>query len=141
MLGIISGAIKKPTELAANATVTEISAYEMALESYANKYGTARSTLQLAKGERIQLEYMKVKDAKELWQKLAEDYKLKVKRLKFHIRRELILKKLEDTRNIKSFALSINRLVQGYNLCVDTNVTTIGDDGKDTKKRKMIPYR
>jgi hypothetical protein len=53
---------------------------ETYMGSFIDKHGTARSTLLLTMEERLQLEYMKVKDAKELWEQLAVDYKAKVMR-------------------------------------------------------------
>ncbi|KAF8252023.1 hypothetical protein K440DRAFT_636205 [Wilcoxina mikolae CBS 423.85] len=138
ILGVVTGDLKKPEALAENASASERLAHATLMESYVDKHGTARSTLLLTMEERLQLEYMKVKDAKELWEQLAVDYTLKVKRSKFRIRRELLQVKLEDCGDVTTYSLRIDRLVQDWNICVDADETseTAEDDKPAVRKRK-----
>ncbi|KAF8248377.1 hypothetical protein K440DRAFT_642692 [Wilcoxina mikolae CBS 423.85] len=137
VLRVITGDLKKPEALAENASASERLAHATLMESYVDKHGTARSTLLLTMEERLQLEYMKVKDAKELWEQLAVDYKSKVKRSKFRIRRELLQVKLEDCGDVTTYTLRIDRLVQDWNLCVDADEADAADDDKlAVRKRK-----
>ncbi|KAF8241400.1 hypothetical protein K440DRAFT_643419 [Wilcoxina mikolae CBS 423.85] len=136
ILGVVTGDLKKPEALAENASASEGLAHATLMESYVDKHGTARSTLLLTVEERLQLEYVKVKDAKELWEQLAVDYKSKVKRSKFHIRRELLQVKLEDCGDVTTYLLCIDRLVQDWNLCVDADEPDADDDKAAVRKRK-----
>ncbi|KAF8241178.1 hypothetical protein K440DRAFT_638105, partial [Wilcoxina mikolae CBS 423.85] len=137
VLGIATGDLKKPDALAQNASASERLAHATLMESYVDKHDTARSNLLLTMEKRLQLEYMKVKDAKELWEQLAVDYKSKVKRSKFHIRRELLQVKLEDCGDVTTYTLRIDKLVQDWNLCVEADeADTTEDDGKVPAVRK-----
>ncbi|KAF8248654.1 hypothetical protein K440DRAFT_642074 [Wilcoxina mikolae CBS 423.85] len=136
VLGVVTGDLKKPEALAENASASERLAHATLMESYVDKHGTARSTLLLTMEERLQLEYMKVKGAKELWEQLAVDYKSKVKRSKFRIRRELLQVKLEDCGDVMTYSLRIDRLVQDWNLCVDADEADADDDKPAVRKRK-----
>ncbi|KAF8246593.1 hypothetical protein K440DRAFT_644688 [Wilcoxina mikolae CBS 423.85] len=97
-------------------SATERLVHATLMESYVDNHGTARSTLLLTMEERFQLEYMKIKDTKELWKQLAVDYKSKVK-----------------------------RLVQDWNLCIVADeADTAEDDGKvltvrQRKKATIMP--
>ncbi|KAF8247989.1 hypothetical protein K440DRAFT_643262 [Wilcoxina mikolae CBS 423.85] len=144
VLAIVTGKLKKSEVLEGNTSASERLAHVTLMESYVDKYGTARSTLLLIMEERLQLEYMKVKEAKELWEQLAVDYKSKVKRSNFHIRRERLQVKLEDCGDITTYTLCIDRLVQDWNLCVDSDeADTVEDDGKPAvrkhKKATVMP--
>ncbi|KAF8246975.1 hypothetical protein K440DRAFT_661713 [Wilcoxina mikolae CBS 423.85] len=147
ILGVVTGDLKKPKALAENASASERLAHAKLMEFYIDKHGTAGSTFLLTMEERLQLEYMKVKDAKELWEQLVVDYKWKVKRSKFRIRRELLQVKLEDCEDVTTYTLRIDRLVQDWKLCVDTDeADTTEDDGKvpavrKRKKATVVPDR
>ncbi|KAF8243358.1 hypothetical protein K440DRAFT_637621 [Wilcoxina mikolae CBS 423.85] len=143
VLGIVTGDLKKPEALAENASASERLAHTTLMECYIDKYDTARSTLLLTMEERLQVEYMKVKDAKELWEQLEIDYKSKVMRSKFHIQGELLQVKLEDCGDITTYTLRIYRLVQDWNLFVDVDEADTADDDKPAvrmrKKAAVIP--
>ncbi|KAF8251996.1 hypothetical protein K440DRAFT_636180 [Wilcoxina mikolae CBS 423.85] len=119
VLGIVTGYLKKPEALAENASASERLAYVTLMESYVDKHGTARSTLLLTMEERLQLEYMKVKDAKELWEQLV----------------------LEDCGDVTTYTLCIDRLVQDWNLCIgaDKASDTAENVGKPAvRKRNQV---
>lgn len=136
VLGIVTGDLKKPDSLGENATPAEKLAHSTLLETYVDKHGTARSTLLLTMEERLQVEYIKFKDAKGLWDQLAADYKSKVKRSKFRIRKELLGIKLEDCGDVATYTLMIDRLVQDWNLCIDTEVDTVTKDDTMPAERR-----
>jgi len=130
--GIIKGYDDKPEEPAANTTATE----KAALKDWMNRHGVARSTILLGMEPRIQAEYMVVKDAKTLWEKLTSPYKSKPKLNIFEIREDLWSIKLQDCGDVDNYASRIDRKVKDYNLCAGPSTTDT--DATDTDSAKTI---
>ena len=124
--GIIEGYDRKPPTPVTAATVTEIKEYK----EWMNRHGIARSTILLEMEPRLQNEYMVVKDAKELWEKLAAAYKTKLQLNIFDIREDLFGLRLEDCENVDSYVSKIGEKVSAYNLYADAAGTR--DDDSDT---------
>ena len=139
--GIIEGYDRKPPTPVTAATVTEIKEYK----EWMNRHGIARSTILLEMEPRLQNEYMVVKDAKELWEKLATAYRTKLQLNIFDIREDLLNLRLEDCEGVDSYVSKIDEKVSAYNLCADsTETTATGGDDSDTipkmSKQKHVFY-
>ena len=89
-----------------------------------NCHGIARSTILLEVEPRLQSEYMGVKDAKELWEKLATAYGTKLQLSIFDIRGDLLNLRLEDCEGVDSHVSKIDEKVSACNLCADLTGTT-----------------
>ena len=114
---------------ATDATVIEFKEYK----EWMNRHGIAGSTILLGMEPRLQNEYMGVKDAKELWEKLATAYRTKLQLNIFDIREDLLNLRLEDCEGVDSYVLKIDEKVSAYNLCADsTETTATGGDDSDT---------
>ena len=90
--GIIEGYDTKPPTPATDATVTEFKEYK----EWMNRHGIARSTILLGMEPHLQNEYMGVKDAKELREKLATAYRTKLQLNILDTREDLFNLKLDD---------------------------------------------
>ncbi|KAF8241274.1 hypothetical protein K440DRAFT_645426 [Wilcoxina mikolae CBS 423.85] len=89
--------------------------------------------------ERLQLVYMKVKHAKELWEQLTVDYKLNVKRLKFRFQKDNLQAKLKVCGDITTCTLCTDGLVQDWNLSVDADEEETADyDMQAEQMRKKV---
>ena len=84
--GIIEGYDTRPPSPTTDATVTEFKEYK----EWMNRHGIARSTILLGMEPRLQNEYMDVKGAKELWEKLATAYRTKLQLNIFDISEDLL---------------------------------------------------
>ncbi|KAF8245716.1 hypothetical protein K440DRAFT_645679 [Wilcoxina mikolae CBS 423.85] len=135
VLRIVTGDLKKLEDLGYNATAAERWVHATLTEFDIDKHGTTRSILLLAMKERLQLEYMKVKNAKELWVQLTVEYKSKVKRSKFHIPRKLVQVHLDDCGDVTTYTLRIDRLVQDWKLCVDADEVYMADNDKPAVRK------
>ena len=124
--GIIEGYDAKPP---IPATVTEIKGYK----EWMNRHRISRSTILLGMEPRLQGEYMGVKDARGLWEKLATTYRTKLQLNAFDIREDLLNFRLEGCENVDSYVPKIDEKVSAYNLCADsTGTTATGGDDSDT---------
>ena len=127
--GVIEGYDTKPPTPATDAAVTEIKEYK----EWMNRHGIAWPTILLGMEPRLQNEYMDVKDAKELWEKLATTYRTKLQLNIFDIREGLLNLRLEDCETVDSYVSKIDEKVSAYNLCADsTGTTATGGDDSDT---------
>ena len=92
MWGIIEGYDTKPPTPATDVTVTKFKEYK----EWMNRHGIARSTILLGMEPHLQNEYMGVKDAKELREKLATAYRTKLQLNILDTREDLFNLKLDD---------------------------------------------
>jgi hypothetical protein len=113
---------RRPAELT-DTSSTEHQEWEM-------KEETARSKILLSLEERLQMKYASETDnAAEIWQKLRDDNKSKVKLNVWGIRADLYRTRLGDEKgdSIEKYAAWIQQLVDDYDLVADE------DDGKMSK--------
>ena len=116
--GIIEGYDERPELPGDGATEKQKEAHR----EWMKQHGIARSTILLGMEPRLQSEYVEIRDAKKLWETLAESYKKKLELNVFDIREDLYNMKLEGSGSMDSYAFAVNQKVNDYNLCASPGI-------------------
>jgi hypothetical protein len=91
------------------------------LKEWKKQHGIARSTILLAMERSLHQQYGVQKDAKEVWEKLKEDYKLQVKLNVWPLQDVMSAGRLSDCENVQEYTSKIQSYVNDFNLCTNTD--------------------
>jgi len=120
--GIGTGVNEWPADPADDAATAEYAtavgklALRVAVRDWLKQHGTARSMILLGTELPLQASYMKITDARTLWEKPMMVYKATLEFNVFQMREELLGIRLEDCDDVDTYAVRIDRKFMDYTL-------------------------